>query len=182
MARKQYAIPAHGLVEHNFIAAEATRQIEAQTPVAEGIETLENGMILFIDRKKGEIVKTANVSAPYLMHSTVRYYRAGGEIGANSFVFKVNNEEELPRLWKLSEGDKFHTNLVSYDSASDSELTDDAALEKELKKGALYGYPDGEGMIKVTKTQDPNAKCEFIVSLSTMQDDTKGFYVQVNKA
>lgn len=179
MARKQYTIPAHGVVEHNFLAASATRQIEAQTKVADGIDTLENGMILFIDRKNMEIVKTADVSAPYLMHSTVRYYRAG-ERGVNHFVFNVNNEEELPRLWKLNEGDKFHTNLVSYES---TEFADDAALEKALANGATaYGYPDGEGMIKVTKTKNANAKSEFIVTLSTMQDDTKGFFVQVNRA
>lgn len=179
MARKQYTIPAHGVVEHNFLAASATRQIEAQTKVADGIETLENGMILFIDRKNMEVVKTADVSAPYLMHSTVRYYRAG-ERGVNHFVFNVNNEEELPRLWKLSEGDKFHTNLISYE---DTEFTDDAALEEAFKENeTLYGYADGEGMIKVTKTQNEDARCEFIVSLSTMQDDTKGFFVQVNRA
>lgn len=179
MARKQYTIPAHGVVEHNFLASEATRQIEAQTKVADGIDTLENGMVLFIDRKNMEIVKTADASAPYLMHSTVRYYRAG-ERGVNHFVFNVNNEEELPRLWKLSEGDKFHTNLVSYDSA---EFADDAAVEKAMANGAtLYGYPDGEGMIKVTKTKSANAKSEFIVTASTMQDDTKGFFVQVNRA
>ncbi len=178
MARKQFTIPAHGLVEHNFLAASATRQIEAQTKVATGINTLENGMILFIDRKEDEVVKTANVSAPYLMHSTVRYYR-GGERGANNFVFEVNNEEELPRLWKLSEGDKFHTNLVSYDS---TEFADDAALEAALANGSLYGYADGEGMIEVTATRDSSDASEFIVSMSTMQDDTKGFFVQVNKA
>ena len=179
MARKQYTIPAHGVVEHNFLAASATRQIEAQTKVADGIETLENGMVLFIDRKNMEIVKTADVSAPYLMHSTVRYYRAG-ERGVNHFVFKVNNEEELPRLWKLNEGDKFHTNLVSYDS---TEFADDAALDKAMAGGkTMYGYADGEGMIKVTATQNESARSEFIVTASTMQDDTKGFFVQVNKA
>lgn len=178
MARKQYTIPAHGVVEHNFLAASATRQIEAQTKVADGIETLENGMILFIDRKNMEIVKEEK-SCPYLMHTTVRYYRAG-ERGANSFVFKVNNEEELPRLWKLNEGDKFHTNLVSYDT---DEFNDDAALEEAMKNGqTLYGYADGEGMIKVTKTENGEAKSEFIVTLSTMPDDTKGFFVQVNRA
>ncbi len=178
MARKQYTIPAHGVVEHNFLAAEATRQIEAQTKVADGIETLENGMILFIDRKNMEVVKEEK-SCPYLMHSTVRYYRAG-ERGVNHFVFNVNNEEELPRLWKLNEGDKFHTNLVSYD---ESEFADDEAVEKELAGGkTVYGYPDGEGMIGLTKTENKDAKCEFIVTLSTMQDDTKGFFVQVNRA
>lgn len=177
MAVKQYTIPAHGVVEHNFLASQATRQIEAQTKVKDGIETLENGMILFIDRKADEITFEEK-SCPYLMHSTVRYYRAG-ERGVNHFVFNVNNEEELPRLWKLNEGDKFHTNLVVYD---DSEFTDDEALDKELAKGALYAYPDGEkGMLKVTKTENKSAKSEFIVMKSTMQDDTKGFYVQVNR-
>ena len=73
MARKQYTIPAHGVVEHNFLASEATRQIEAQTPVKDGIETLENGMILFIDRKNNEIVKE-EVSCPYLMHPVHSVY------------------------------------------------------------------------------------------------------------
>ena len=169
----QYKISGHGVVEHNFLASEATRQIEAQTPVKDGIETLENGMILFIDRKNNEIVKE-EVSCPYLMHSTVRYYRAG-ERGLNHFVFNVNNEEELPRLCKLSEGDSFHTNLISGES---TEAID--ALFKANK--SLYGYPDGNGMIKVTDTKDENAKCEFIVSKSTMQNDEVGFYVVVNKA
>lgn len=169
----QYKISGHGVVEHNFLASEATRQIEAQTPVKDGIETLENGMILFIDRKNNEIVKE-EVSCPYLMHSTVRYYRAG-ERGLNHFVFNVNNEEELPRLWKLAEGDSFHTNLISGES---TEAID--ALFKANK--SLYGYPDGNGMIKVTDTKNEDAKCEFIVSKSTMQNDEVGFYVVVNKA
>lgn len=169
----QYKISGHGVVEHNFLASEATRQIEAQTPVKDGIETLENGMILFIDRKKNEIVKE-EVSCPYLMHSTVRYYRAG-ERGLNHFVFNVNNEEELPRLWKLSEGDSFHTNLISGESTE--------AIDALFKANeSLYGYPDGNGMIKVTDTKDENAKCEFIVKKSTMQNDEVGFYVVVNKA
>ena len=171
----QYKISGHGVVEHNFLASEATRQIEAQTPVKDGIETLENGMILFIDRKKNEIVKE-EVSCPYLMHSTVRYYRAG-ERGLNHFVFNVNNEEELPRLWKLAEGDSFHTNLISGDYA-DNKAFDDAFA----KEGSLYGYPDGNGMIKVTDTKNNDAKCEFIVKKSTMQNDEVGFYVVVNKA
>ena len=169
----QYKISGHGVVEHNFLASEATRQIEAQTPVKDGIETLENGMILFIDRKKNEIVKE-EVSCPYLMHSTVRYYRAG-ERGLNHFVFNVNNEEELPRLWKLSEGDSFHTNLISGESTE--------AIDALFKANeSLYGYPDGNGMIKVTDTKNNDAKCEFIVKKSTMQNDEVGFYVVVNKA
>ena len=169
----QYKISGHGVVEHNFLASEATRQIEAQTPVKDGIETLENGMILFIDRKNNEIVKE-EVSCPYLMHSTVRYYRAG-ERGLKHFVFNVNNEEELPRLWKLAEGDSFHTNLISGESTE----AIDALFEVNE---SLYGYPDGNGMIKVTDTKDNNAKCEFIVKKSTMQNDEVGFYVVVNKA
>ena len=169
----QYKISGHGVVEHNFLASEATRQIEAQTPVKDGIETLENGMILFIDRKKNEIVKE-EVSCPYLMHSTVRYYRAG-ERGLNHFVFNVNNEEELPRLWKLTEGDSFHTNLISGESTE--------AIDALFKANeSLYGYPDGNGMIKVTDTKNNDAKCEFIVKKSTMQNDEVGFYVVVNKA
>lgn len=178
MARTQYTIPAHGVVEHNFLAASATRQIEAQTKVADGIETLENGMILFIDRKNMEIVMTPDVSGPYLMHTTVRYYNAGAR-GANHFVFNVNNDEELPRLWKLNEGDKFHTNLVSYDS---DEFADDEALEEAMASGqTLYGYPDGYGMIGLTATEDSSSKSEFIVTLSTMPNDDKGFFVQVNR-
>ena len=169
----QYKISGHGVVEHNFLSSEATRQIEAQTPVKDGIETLENGMILFIDRKNNEIVKE-EVSCPYLMHSTVRYYRAG-ERGLKHFVFNVNNEEELPRLWKLAEGDSFHTNLISGESTE----AIDALFEVNE---SLYGYPDGNGMIKVTDTNDNNAKCEFIVKKSTMQNDEVGFYVVVNKA
>lgn len=173
----KFEIPAYGVVEHNFLASEATRQIEAQTPVKDGITELQNGMILFIDRKNEEVT-FEEVSCPYLMHSTVRYYRAG-ERGLNHFKFVVNNEEELPRLWKLAEGDSFHTNMVSFD---ENEYADSTALYEAAKEENLYGYADGEGSIKVTATEDTEAKCEFIVKASTMQDDTKGFYVMVNRA
>lgn len=174
----KYGISAYGVVEHNFIAAEATRQIEAQTPVAGGISTLENGMILFVDRVADEVLFDKSKSGPYLMHSTVRYYRAG-ETGSKNFVFNVNNEEELPRLWKLTEGDKFHTNLITYD---ETEFADDEAVDTALATGALYGYADGAGMIEVTATADGTEKAEFIVRKSTMQNDEVGFFVTVNRA
>lgn len=179
MAKMYVSIPQHGLVEHNFVAAMATGAIEAQTPVKDGIDELQNGSILFIDRIKNEVTFEVK-SNPYLMHSTERYYRAGGERGKASFIFKVNNDEELPRLIKLAVGDQFHTNLVAFDS---TEFANEAAFDAALAGNKrVYGYVDGtDGYINATATADTDEEIEFILEKSTMQDDTKGYKVIVNR-
>ena len=64
-----------------------------------------------------------------------------------------------------------------------SDYADNKAFDDAFaREGSLYGYPDGNGMIKVTDTKNNDAKCEFIVKKSTMQNDEVGFYVVVNKA
>lgn len=176
----RFGIEKYGTVELNGVAAVATRQIEAQTPVKEGIEYLENGMIVFIDRVNNEITFEAK-SKPYLHFSTVRYYDTMRR-GANHFRFKVSEDiKELPRLFQLNEGDMFHTNVLKYET---SEFADDDALKAELADGKrIYAYVDGtDGVLAATKTAKANANCEFIIQLSTMPDDTDGFMVLVNKS
>lgn len=178
MAR--FGIEKYGTVEINNVASTVTRQIEAQTKVKEGIDYLENGMIVFIDRLSDEITFEKK-SGPYLHFSTVRYYEAGSR-GSNHFRFEVNeNIKELPRLFKLTEGDMFHTNVLKYET---SEFADDAALKEALAGGKrVYAYVDGtDGVLSATKTAKSNETCEFIIELSTMPDDTEGFKVLVNKA
>lgn len=173
MAIKRITIAKNGLVEMNQVASTVTREIEAQTKVNAGITELENGMIVFIDRINDEITKSV-VSAPYLMHSTERYYTAGARDKA-SFIFDATGEE-LPRIFKLTEGDMFHTNVISYDS---SEFTTEAALNAVT--GRLYGYTNNDGSILVT-AERKESTTEFVVEKSTMQDDTIGYMVIVNRA
>lgn len=169
---KRITIAKNGLVEMNQVASTVTRQIEAQTKVNKEIKELENGMILFIDRMNDEVT-TSVISGPYLMHSTERYYTAGARDKA-SFIFDATGEE-LPRLFKLTEGDVFHTNVIGYD---DTEFTSEAAFLAET--GRMYGYAN-EGVIYVSGERQDNAT-EFIVEKSTMQDDTIGYMVIVNRA
>jgi hypothetical protein len=170
-------IAKHGLVELNHLTASATRAIEAQTPVKAGISTLENGMILFIDRLN-DVLTFEKVSGPYLHFSTERYYTVG-ERGKANFIFQVDNNGELPRVWKLAEGDVFHTNVLKIGTFST-----EAALDTALaNNGKVFGYVDGtDGVIYATATPVEGEAVEFIIAASTMQDDTKGFKILVNKA
>ena len=171
------SIAKHGLVEVNHLAASATRSIEAQTPVKAGIATLENGMIVFVDRLN-DVITFEKVSGPYLHFSTERYYTVGSRDKA-SFIFNVDNNAELPRIWKLEEGDMFHTNVLKTGS-----FADEAALDAALANGGkVFGYVDGtDGVIYASATPADGESVEFIIAASTMQDDTKGFKVLVNKA
>ena len=103
---------AYSIVELNKVASRKTGEIEAQCKLAAGIESLQNGEIVFIDAAKDEIVKTYNencVDAMYLHFSNPRRYE-DGKTGMENFIY-TKSEKYLPRLYKLTAGDIFTTDF-----------------------------------------------------------------------
>ena len=102
---------AYSIVELNKVASRKTGEIEAQCKLADGIESLQNGEIVYIKAATDEIVKTysANecVDAMYLHFSNPRRYE-DGKTGMENFVY-TRSEKYLPRLYKLTAGDIFTT-------------------------------------------------------------------------
>jgi hypothetical protein len=109
--------PKYATVELNKVASRKTGEIEAQCALGEGIDSLENGAIVFIDATNDTIVKSYSakcVDAMYLHFSNPRRYE-DGRSGMENFIYEPNDDYEiagikyLPRLFKLTTGDIFTT-------------------------------------------------------------------------
>ena len=103
----------YSIVELNKVASRKTGEIEAQCKLAEGIESLQNGQIVYIDAATDTIVleKTENcVDAMYLHFSNPRRYE-DGKTGMENFIY-TKSEKYLPRLYKLTAGDIFTTDFA----------------------------------------------------------------------
>lgn len=103
----------YATVELNKVASRKTGEIEAQCKLDAGIDTLENGAIMFVQAEDNTIVADYNankcVDAMYLHFSNPRRYE-DGHTGMENYVYE-NNDGYLPRLYKLTTGDIFTTNF-----------------------------------------------------------------------
>ena len=139
-------------LELNNAAFRRSGRIEAQCKIAEGIEYLENGMLLAVNNaaRQVEFVNEDNAHLPVALHySSEHMYDNRANALKN---FKLEPGSFLPRLGYLAVGDKFTTNCLC---ADDAEFADMAALKKAYleDKTVIYGTSSTEGAIKVTKTK-----------------------------
>ncbi len=154
-------ISGYGVAELTKVASRKTGELEAQAILASDILTLENGMIVFIDAASNEIVlnktdATAAVSAPYLHFSNPRRYE-DGKTGMKNFIYE-RSEDYLPRLYKLTVGDIFVTNIMD---ASAFTYEGFASVEGGMLTAVVLG-----------ETGD------FYVKPTSMPDGSKGFEVR----
>ena len=99
----------YSVVETNHVSAVRTGNMKAQYEMEEGLDALENGMIVTVDDVKKEVKIAGATDTMYLHASEERIYE--NHLGRNSFVLTRPN---LPRVLKLEEGDIFETNAVEY--------------------------------------------------------------------
>lgn len=154
-------ISGYGVAELNKVASRKTGEIEAQAVLASDIPTLENGMIVYIDAATNEIVldsedAVAPVDAPYLHFSNPRRYE-DGKTGMKNFIYE-RSDDYLPRLYKLTAGDIFTTNVL--DAAS-------------FGSYGLASVVDGVLTISGSGTTG-----NFYVKPTTLPDNSKGFEVR----
>lgn len=155
-------ISGYGVAELTKVASRKTGEIEAQAILAEDIDTLENGMVVYVDAKNNEIVLNADdadaaVDAPYLHFSNPRRYEEL-KSGMKNFIYE-RSEDYLPRLYKLTAGDIFVTNVV--DTA------------KVLTASGKASVVDG-----VLTLSQSGLTGDFYIKPTTMPDGSKGFEVR----
>lgn len=105
-------------IELNNCAFRRDGRIEAQCKIADGIDYLENGMILAINDKDRTVeYPTAESNMFGLNYSAEHMYdeRLAGGLSK----FRLDKDTFLPRLGYLAVGDKFTTNAVVYDESLD---------------------------------------------------------------
>jgi hypothetical protein len=147
----------YGQLELNFAAFRRNGAIEAQCKMADGIEYLENGMLLAVDRKARTVGYPTGTEGEViaLNYTTEHMYDERANALKN---FKLDKDTFCPRLGYIGVADKFTTNTVCYD---------DTTALGEYK----YGKPcttHHKGYIELTNTRE-GAVVE-VIEITTMPD------------
>lgn len=116
--KKLNAEYGYGQLELNQCAFRRDGRIEAQCKIADGIEYLENGMILAINDEKRTVEYPAAGAEMFGLNYTSEHMYDERLVGGLKH-FRLDKGTFLPRLGYLAVGDKFTTNTVVYDDGAD---------------------------------------------------------------
>ena len=166
MALQRYKIDGYGQLELNAVAFRRSGRIEAQCKIADGIEYVENGMLLAVDNVERVVKYAEDNSLPIALNYTTEHMYDERAKGLKHF--RLNAGEHLPRMGYQGAGDKYTTNCLAYDT---DEFADDEALEeavKNVKTERLYAKACANGAHQITKKAD-DAVC-LVLAATTMPD------------
>jgi hypothetical protein len=154
-------------LELNNAAFRRSGRIEAQCKIADGIEYLENGMLLAVNNAKRQVefVNEDNKHLPVALNYTSEHMY---DDRANALKdFKLVPNSFLPRLGYLGAGDKYTTNCVDY--AGDIWTAIDAGT-------ALYAHAGADGYHLVNTTAE--GAVALVIGATTMPDGQKAVKFQ----
>lgn len=164
MALVNLAKKGYGQLELNFAAFRRSGDIEAKCRMADGIDYLENGMLLAVDRKnrtvgfptgaEGEII-ALNYTTEHMYDERYQALRD----------FRLEKNTFFPRVGYIGTPDKFTTNTVCYDDA-------DFGSEEEALAGAKYGTTCETGYIRLV-AEKPAGYAVEVLEVTTMPDGQK---------
>lgn len=166
MALQRYKIEGYGQLELNAVAFRRSGRIEAQCKIADGIEYIENGMLLAVDNVERVVKYAEDNSLPIALNYTTEHMYDERAKGLKHF--RLNAGEHLPRMGYQGAGDKYTTNCLAYDT---EEFANDEALEnavKDVKNTRLYAKACANGAHQITKEAD-GALC-LVLAATTMPD------------
>ena len=159
MALVKLAKEGYGQLELNFAAFRRNGAIEAQCRMAEGIDYLENGMLLAVDRATRTVGYPTGAEGEVIaLNYTTEHMYDEREKGLKDF--KLDKNTFLPRLGYIGTPDKFTTNTVCYDN------TAEIGTYKYGKPCTTEGF---EGYIELTGTKE-GAYVMVIDAAATMPD------------
>ena len=158
MALIKLAKDGYGQLELNFAAFRRNGAIEAQCKIADGIDYIENGMLLAVNRKNRTVgYPTGAADEVIALNYTTEHMYDEREQALKHF--KLEKNSFLPRLGYIGVADKFTTNTVCYD---------DAANLNTYKYGKACAEEDFEGYIELTNDRE-GAYVE-VLAVTTMPD------------
>lgn len=189
MALKRLVIDGYGQIELNNCAFRRDGRIEAQcapdtTDFSQAM--VENGMLLAVDNINRKVKFATDGSLPIALNYSSEHLYDERKPGLKNFALKGDGSEEfLPRLGYLSVGDKFTTNCISYDSATDTAFTSETAFLSALesyREANLFGGISEDGSIKVSATAPTQGPSLLVIDgKATMPDGSKAVKFQVIK-
>lgn len=159
MALKKLDKRGYGQLELNFAAFRRSGDIEAKCRIADGIDYIENGMLLAVDRANYTVGYPTGAEGEViaLNYTTEHMYDERRKALKD---FKLDNGTFLPRLGYIGRPDKFTTNTVCYD---------DAAEIKTYKYGKPCTTEGFKGYIELTNERE-GAVVEVMDPAATMPD------------
>ena len=161
MALKKLIESGYGQLELNFAAFRRYGAIEAQCKLADGIEYVENGMLLAVDRVNRTVGYPTGAEGEVIaLNYTTEHMYDEREKGLKHF--KLEKNTFLPRLGYIGVADKFTTNTVVYD---------DAAGVETYKYGKACTTEGFEGYIELTNERE-GAHVQ-VLAVTTMPDGQK---------
>lgn len=164
---KRLTIDGYGQLELNQVAFRRDGRIEAQCRIADGIDYVENGMILAINQADRTVgMPTGNDEFLALNYTTEHMYDERLVHGLKHF--KLDKDTFLPRLGYLATGDKFTTNCLAYDEATYTGETAEDDVKAAVGTTLLYGAPCELGAILLTA--DATNAVVKVVKADTMPD------------
>lgn len=147
MAIEKLAKEGYGQLELNFAAFRRNGAIEATCKI-DGVDYIENGMILAVDRKARTVgLPAESETRPLALNYTTEHMY--DERAKALKDFKLDAGTFLPRLGYIGKADKFTTNTVCYDT---DEFATWTAVEAAFKAGRVYGKASTTGYIQLTGT------------------------------
>lgn len=168
MAIVKLAKNGFGQLELNFAAFRRYGAIEAKCRIADGIDYIENGMLLAVDRinqtvgyptgAEGEIIA--------LNYTTEHMYDERAKALKD---FKLDKNSFLPRLGYIGIADKFTTNTVVYDNGTEEA----AKTPADYKYGRPCVEAGFEGYIELTNDKTATGKAPAyveVLEITTMPD------------
>jgi hypothetical protein len=164
MALIKLAKEGYGQLELNFAAFRRNGAIEAQCKMAEGIEYLENGMLLAVDRKTRTVGYPTGAEGEVIALNYTTEHMYDEREGALK-DFKLDKNTFLPRLGYIGTPDKFTTNTVCYDGDENTDLTTFAYGRPCVEEGF-------EGYIELVADKDARCVVE-VIEITTMPDGQK---------
>lgn len=150
----------YGQVELNQVAFRRDGRIIAQYKLADGIEYVENGMILAVNYATKTVgMPTKDQTTNIALNYTSEHMYDERLAGALKH-FRLDNGTFCPRLGLLSTGDRFTTNTV--------DCGDLSTIAAALGTTKYYGHTSTNGYITVDTTAT-NAILE-VIEVTTMPD------------
>ena len=147
MALQRYKIEGYGQLELNAVAFRRSGRIEAQCKIADGIEYVENGMLLVVDNVERVVKYVAEgENLPVALNYTTEHMY-DERLLSSLRNFKLDNGTFLPRLGYLAAGDKFTTNCVCVEGEGDD-------VKLDAFEGRVYGHTCENGYILVNNVKD----------------------------
>ena len=164
---KRLTIDGYGQLELNQVAFRRDGRIEAQCKLADGIDFVENGMILAVDQAT-RTVKMPGEGDDFLALNYTTEHMYDERLAHGLKHFKLEKNSFLPRLGYLATGDKFTTNCIAVadDAAVADKATDDEV--KAVLATAKYGKACALGAIELTA--DKADAIVKVVEATTMPD------------